>query len=191
MDSSWMLFWKEESLDLYETSLTARFVIDGYWWWYLCDSFQIVRHRTHTHTRKAPLQRIPHPGSTARKSWTDWGSEPSTDAGRSAGTRHSKTSREGLLVLSSRWGDWFPKTAKVVVMFSVKSSEKLGSCHGKRRPRMLPDDVCVTGEGLDWQHIRNEFYTAMPESFGEVSRFVWSTVASCVQSERIVNWCQL
>lgn len=25
------------------------------------------------------------------------------------------------------------------------------------------------GEGLDWQHIRNEFYTAMPESFGEVS----------------------
>ena len=28
------------------------------------------------------------------------------------------------------------------------------------------------GEGLDWQHIRNEFYKAMPESFGEVSGFV-------------------
>ena len=24
------------------------------------------------------------------------------------------------------------------------------------------------GEGLDWQHIRNEFYTAAAESFGQV-----------------------
>eukprot|EP00435_Cladocopium_sp_Y103_P062286 s152_g23.t2 len=27
----------------------------------------------------------------------------------------------------------------------------------------------AAGEGLDWQHIRNEFYTAMPESFGQVN----------------------
>eukprot|EP00438_Fugacium_kawagutii_P034902 Skav224148 [mRNA] locus=scaffold462:407059:411790:- [translate_table: standard] len=34
----------------------------------------------------------------------------------------------------------------------------------------------TTGEGLDWQHIRNEFYAAMPESFGEVS------VDDCINS---------
>lgn len=50
------------------------------------------------------------------------------------------------------------------------------------------DDVFIMkdfskGEGLDWQHIRNEFYTAMPESFGEVTGFVWKTTAPCVQPE--------
>ena len=40
------------------------------------------------------------------------------------------------------------------------------------------DDVCFImtevsiGEGLDWQHIRNEFYKAMSESFGEVTKII-------------------
>ena len=61
---------------------------------------------------------------------------------------------------------------------------------------MLRDDVCfivkelVAGEGLDWQHIRNEFYTAMPESFGEVSGFVWSTATNFnyQTSARATQW---
>ena len=95
-------------------------------------------------------------GLTSRKYWADSGSEPSTDPGRSAGTGHSKTSREGLLVLSSRWGDWLTKTATVVMLHVKILIEKPSA-----------------GEGLDWQHIRNEFYKAMPESFREVTGIVY------------------
>lgn len=75
-------------------------------------------------------------------------------------------------MLSSRRGDWLPKAANVVVLHVKMLIEKLSA-----------------GEGLDWQHIRNEFYTAMPESFGEVSGFVWSTRLPYMQGGQCGDSC--
>ena len=42
------------------------------------------------------------------------------------------------------------------------------------------------GEGLDWQHIRNEFYGAVPESFGQVPGSRWAFPKS---TNSIQNYC--